>query len=580
RQEMCETLPWFRSFHSGVYQNSGVAKGYMLSMYGADRDRFLHGGRFIISHGGGGKPENDAGRIDDRVVDQKEERASVQALMNSYTSQTPLVLLVDNKYPSFPLKLAEKGIYLAVLGFYTVVAAWGSFLLVAESHVLNNTRVVRHKFAFQWCAGQGEPWWIAPSGTCTKQLLCSLSLIPPSASPVAIQISSPGRVCQCISCGKLFPQIYLQSWVCCNSKCSAFWEAPEGQLSGTLEYEPHFLRLREAVEIPEGFDARLVPQHRVFASDSDNDFTTSFEYSRGWHCLKCGRVSSRYAWEKYQCSHCNVRIPRPSWRGMILIFMQDTHPIIGRIHTAKSLQSPATIPRALRHCDFFNSKFNESTNLRTSGQIHHIRGSPSLNGEADRILEEYQLQASAGTLSFRRYPLKQHGAAGTLLSNYYSQNSGEVYKYVAGTGQTVPLDEAPGAVVDARRLIETRLKAALGMEHAFNEFLSVAYLEKQAMAYHSDDEKGLGPVIAGLSLGQWIVRVNNCANALTGTYRFPCGHALQNGDILVMEGAGVQKNFKHTVEPINFRIAVTARYISPGKHDGAATRKRRARDQV
>ncbi|KAJ6461273.1 hypothetical protein C8R47DRAFT_109578 [Mycena vitilis] len=559
RQEMCETLPSFRSFHGGVYQNGGVAKGYMLSMYGADRDRFLHGGRFIISHGGGGKPENDAGRIDDRVVDQKEEKASVQALLNSYTSQTPLVLLVDHKYPSFPLRLAEKGIYLAALGFYTVVSAW------AEYHVLNDTRVVRHKFAFQWCPGQGEPWWILPS----------------ASPPVSVDISTPKPVRQCSSCAKLFSQIYTQSWVCCNSKCSAFWETPSGQLSGTLEYEPHFLRLREAVEIPGGFDARLVPEHRVFGPDSENDFTTSFEWSRGWHCLKCGRVSSRYAWEKYQCSHCN-----------------DTHPITGRIHTAESLQGLGTIPSALRHCDFvvaFNSgiisldsrRYNDQDGWaifqsfllpNNSGKIHHIRGSPSLNGEADRILEEYQLQASAGTLSFRRYPLKQHAAAGTLLSNYYSQNSGEAYKYVAGTGQTVPLDEAPGAVVHARRLIEARVKATLGMDHAFNEFLSVAYLEKQAMAYHSDDEKGLGPVIAGLSLGSpAVMQFRTSVKPALGQHRAQLSILLQHGDILVMEGAGVQKNYKHTVEPINFRIAVTARYIAPGQHDGApAPRKRRA----
>ncbi|KAJ7629169.1 hypothetical protein DFH06DRAFT_905181, partial [Mycena polygramma] len=130
------------------------------------RDRFLHDGKFIISHGGGGKPGNDAGRIDDCVVDQKEENASVQALVHSYTSQTPLVVLVDHKYLLFPLKLMEKGIYLAVLGSMYCL----SFCL-AESHVLNGTRVVRHKFAFQWCVGQGEPWWITPSGT--GQFICT-----------------------------------------------------------------------------------------------------------------------------------------------------------------------------------------------------------------------------------------------------------------------------------------------------------------------------------------------------------------------------------------------------------------------
>jgi hypothetical protein len=34
-----------------------------------------------------------------------------------------------------------------------------------------------------------------------------------------------------------------------------------------------------------------------------------------------------------------------------------------------------------------------------------------------------------------------------------------------------------------------------------NEVLSAAYLDEQKMSFHSDDEKGLGSIIAALSLG-------------------------------------------------------------------------------
>ncbi|KAJ7932122.1 hypothetical protein B0H13DRAFT_1593644, partial [Mycena leptocephala] len=129
------------------------------------RDCFLHGGRLIISHGygpnstdrcnkltslnvsGGGRPENESGRIDEHVADQK-ANAWVRALFNNCDDGTPLVLLVDDKYAQFPLNLKEKDIYLAVLGFYTIVEAW------AESHLINGANVVRYKFVFQWCADQ------------------------------------------------------------------------------------------------------------------------------------------------------------------------------------------------------------------------------------------------------------------------------------------------------------------------------------------------------------------------------------------------------------------------------------------
>ena len=93
-------------------------------------------------------------------------------------------------------------------------------------------------------------------------------------------------------------------------------------------------------------------------------------------------------------------------------------------------------------------------------------------------------------------------------------------QYVGGTDNTVPWDRAPSAVCDALSLIQTRMKLALGIDAHFNEVLSAAYMERQRMAvslngstgppgkivdvpnqFHSDAERGLGPVVASLSLG-------------------------------------------------------------------------------
>jgi hypothetical protein len=94
---------------------------------------------------------------------------------------------------------------------------------------------------------------------------------------------------------------------------------------------------------------------------------------------------------------------------------------------------------------------------------------------------------------------------------------GEPYQYVGGSDNTVPLSEAPNAVLKARQFIIDQLNQALGITVDFNEILrwchcsnyahhkinfpSAAYMEKQKMAFHSDAEDGLGPIIAGLSLG-------------------------------------------------------------------------------
>jgi len=222
--------------------------------------------------------------------------------------------------------------------------------------------------------------------------------------------------------------------------------------------------------------------------------------------------------------------------------------------------------------------------------------------EVNQIFQKYQEQANDGSLNFRRWPLRAHKCEdarptnpirqvdhdedidtgrGALLTNYFSHNAGVPYHYVGGTDNTVPFDQAPSAVVDARALIRKRISEALGMDVDFNEVLSAAYMEKQKMAFHSDDEKGLGPVVAGLSFGSPAIihfrlqkrhREVKTGDAAIGDddndgrdlKKVLASFVLRHGDILVMEGAGVQGYYEHTVVPSNFRIAATARFISPG----------------
>ncbi|KAJ7815108.1 hypothetical protein B0H14DRAFT_2603723 [Mycena olivaceomarginata] len=473
RQEMCETLPWFRSFHGGVYQKKGVAKGYMLSSFGSERDCFLHGGKFIISHGGGGT------HTDGTVEDQKGGHPSVRALINNCSAGTPLVILVDDKYPKFPLKLKDKKIYLAVLA--------APKLYDTSSH---------------------------SSG-------------------------APDRT----------------GWMCLNPDCPQFWTGarPEG-----LEYISDFLQLRESPVFPSDFDARLVPEDHIPVA-----VAASFQLMRGWHCHRCGHLD----------------------RDQNLNVAQDTHPILGGVHTAAALQFVGPVTRGIRVGKWLSylgitklalKRYSHSNGWGfcqsfalpdNRGTIHHIRGSDSLNYLANHLLENYQIQAFNGSLKLRRYPLKKR------TGPFFRTFSRTIY--VAGSGQTIPLNDAPSAVGDAHHLIESRVAIALGQPCIFNEVLSVAYLDAQSMAFHSDNEIGLGPVVAGLSLGSpATMAFRTLVKPEGGQHRSDLSLVLQHGDILVMEGAGVQEHYQHAVytppdkpfqEPQGFRIAVTARYIAPGK---------------
>ncbi|KAJ7905907.1 2OG-Fe(II) oxygenase superfamily-domain-containing protein [Mycena leptocephala] len=507
RQEVCESLEWFRSYQGGVYQNNGTVKGYFLSAFSASmRDCFECGGKIIISHGGG-KAESarsQNGQTTKKVADdQRAGDLSVRGLIENYRHGQPLVLLIDDKYGPFPFDLGE--VYMAVLGFYKIIHMWAEY---QPSNSNANGRVVRYKFAFQWCEGQ--------------------------------PVKTPNLYFPCSACGNTSPRVFRE-WACLHPTCSLFWIMPSGgSLPLNLDYNPDFLTVIDFRPLPFSFRDALLPKPLTLAPK--DGITTSYTYSRGWHCRKCGRLSCRSDWEQYQCPHC-----------------KDTQKIVGNVRSAKMLMS-MRVPISNKFVDSLVDDWSGIKRLPTKlfnhpdipgatgryqtfelpdgkGKIHLIQTNRLVNIEADRIFEAYQQQASDGTLLFRRWPLRSHKLRGPLLTNYFSQI------YVGGTDNTVPFDRAPGAVVQARELIEKRIREALGVEYKFNEVLSAAYMEQQKMAFHSDSEKGLGPVVAGLSMGspalmhfrlltKYVSRTEQRANAMTVV--------LRHGDVLVMEGAGVQ----------------------------------------
>ncbi|KAF5321419.1 hypothetical protein D9619_001446 [Psilocybe cf. subviscida] len=381
RQEVCEAFDWFRSYQGGVYHVDDYVKGYLLSGFPASRDRFEHGGKFIISHGGGRAESLHSSKgncISVPASDQLAADKSVRALLNNYLHNRPLALLIDDKYALFPYDLGSKNVAYAVLGFYTIAYAWAEY----QTSGNESGRVVRYKFAFR-CKAEGG--------------ICSHSF-------------------------------YLM----------------EGQ-------------------------------------------------------------SSR-----------------------------------------QTIYNELTYQNAFR------------------GRIHHIQARTRTSKlEADRIFAEYQAEAASGRMKFRRWPMRAHKCRGALLTNYFSHNAGEPYKYVGGDANTVPFDQAP-AVCKARDLIQKRIRDALGLSSSFNEVLSAAYMERQRMAFHSDNEVGLGPLVAGLSLGSPALmhfRIHARHDPQRERKGILLSVVLRHGDVLVMDGAGVQDFYEHTVVPNNFRIAATARQI-------------------
>ncbi|KAG9316630.1 hypothetical protein JVU11DRAFT_2684 [Chiua virens] len=526
--EVCESFEYFRSYHAGVYFRDDIVKGYLLGAHAASRDVFRHGGKLIISHGGGKSEsilDSKPGRPKryQTAQDQQASDKSVRALLRTCEDKRPIVLLADDKYALFPYDLASANYTYVVLGFYWITHAWAE----SQSTRDGSGHVVRWKFAFQWCEGQGEPWW-SP-----RQEMTGATSDPRSSMKDSVHLTNTrdASTMPCEDCQTQSPYIYKQGWMCLNPRCNMFWSI-NGVGPEQLDYREEFLQL-----LPHKFERlpEISPAKMVEAQDG---VTTTYAFSKGWHCTNCGRLSCRFKWEHWECSNCQfkyvivgrARSPKEFWHQ---------RPPGEFLHSRVAKDSGIIVcrpePINLGGQKGFTSRLTFIL-PHDRGKIHLILATPMSNREADDIFSLYQLQG------------------------FYC------IEYVGGTGNTVSFSEAPECVRRALAVIKERSGLALQADIPYNEILSAAYMERQKMSFHSDSEKGLGPIVASLSLGsaalmhfrlhgnvENLAPKNKCSYALT--------LVLRHGDVLIMEGDGVQKCYEHTVVPMNFRIAATARCI-------------------
>ncbi|KAF9793414.1 hypothetical protein BJ322DRAFT_996426 [Thelephora terrestris] len=570
RQELCETCDFFKSYQGGVYYSNGYAKGYLLSCFGAMRDIWQDGGRLIISHGCG-----QIMRLLSRQLEadhQSFKDFSVRALVKNWQTKEPLVLIADDKYEHFPFDLTKgrdggRGYAYVVLGYYFIRNFW------AEKHPADNAEgcAVRFKFAFQYC-GEGDPWWVKCVG-----FPCEFSS-PHFRNESPIWRADIGKGFQnvhdmsCFSCGKTSPRIYEQGWMCLWPTCEFHFQLCDSDATtALLTYTEAFLAARPnpktkrpAVRIPEP------------VLEAKNGIVTTPLFHHGWHCRRCGRLSCRTKWEQWECSSCGVILPV---KGKIRDHREfwglspnqpfetcDVNPVSGSI----SRNGSTIIQTGITKIAGIRDQLGAFTFIfpHNRGKIHLITGSARYNTETNHIFKRFQEHANNGNLPFRRFPMKAHVCRGEFLTNYFSQNSGEPYQYVGAADKTLPFDQCPPCVLQALELIRTRAAIMLGERPPFNELLTAAYMEKQSMGFHTDGERGLGPIVASLSMGSpAIMKFRTLEDKKTVVLTLVLRHVHFRDawllSVVVMEGARIQAVYEHTVCPIGFRIAVTAREIRP-----------------
>ncbi|GJN87499.1 hypothetical protein Rhopal_000448-T1 [Rhodotorula paludigena] len=171
RQELCESLEYFRSYQGGHYDSQERCLGYLLDGFPSPNDRCEHRGRIIISHGGGCSevvppPSSSsaaaavAGPTSYRLrASQERSNLRMRSLLNCRDTQTPVVLLAGSSYEFFPRlgHMGGGGVRYAVLGHYLVTDVWAEGEPVEGSE--DGKYHVRFKVRFEWVASQGTPWF-------------------------------------------------------------------------------------------------------------------------------------------------------------------------------------------------------------------------------------------------------------------------------------------------------------------------------------------------------------------------------------------------------------------------------------
>ena len=150
-------------------------------------------------------------------------------------------------------------------------------IYVAEEELADNEAGYcrKYKFAFQWCEGQGNPWWWLNS----------------DQESISQQEDRSGK--KCLSCSKTSFQVYLPAWVCLNAQCGEFWRIDDKpyhdeKTGNPLPFCPSFLSLRD-----DKGDKKLDLSTELPAMEVSKNITASKHFLKGWWCKECGMLSSR-----------------------------------------------------------------------------------------------------------------------------------------------------------------------------------------------------------------------------------------------------------------------------------------------
>ncbi|KAF2029162.1 hypothetical protein EK21DRAFT_36524, partial [Setomelanomma holmii] len=612
RQELCETLHYFRSYQSACYSTGDFVRGFMFDQVAHARDYM--DSDVVISRAGGGlikdKESGDMKSSKDQVKDTK----TVQALRNCMKHFNPVVIITGVDNPHIPSQPPHQ---YCVLDYFKPTDIW-----VEKS---GNSKILRYRFEK---LNTKKPSWWTPEG--------QYSFLDPGSLGLPVKQT-------CASCQITSTQVYLNGWMCLQPNCSIFWQFGGSSPSGTrkttnepneasLIYDPRFLKQKTPWPNDDS-DYPLQSNSTELSSYSTPGEDTSQAFWAGMVCPECGRCNSRLSWMGWYCANPNCDFKREPQHTLIsaVILRDPFWPLTESYTLSRDTHSPlVSVCVSFAH----SYRINRYTIPGISGFITHMIANKSVISEPngpDSMFEQLQLT----DIDLRRRPMPNGQLKGETCCRHFTVNYGMPYKFIAATASH-SFEGAAAPITQTRSRLNWAVQYLLSQDSGqsvqefsakwndkeFNEVLALGYFEAQKISYHDDGEDGLGPTIATLSLGApGTMRIRMKAKHYNGSsaagvyddsmplpgcqkyaermelhpeleklkttdpkaYRArmkqipkdlklkSSGNArgvlkmeLGHGDIVVMHGADIQRYYEHAVEHSGkLRFALTCRYIDP-----------------
>ncbi|KAK8067960.1 hypothetical protein PG996_007072 [Apiospora saccharicola] len=563
RGQLADALQFNKNHEGFLHTTGNVAKGMVLDA--ATSPHIMINDSVIITTIGGGREQDASGRMV-RTKSQDQNSRQYRAVNNAFERKEPISVVFGSRNPSYPVKPPHP---FCLLGFFMITYIWAEKTIAVDGSLVSEYMARLEK------VDPGvESWWMPDRH---------------ETEPVSIgEFQCEGKSCP--SCGQYSKTIYTAGWACLSMSCPRHFVFGSPVDPDALVYNQVFLLERHDNQafLP------LPPAIPALPEENKASYGTESEFKRGIVCPKCGLCSRRVHWRGWVCENKTAGCDY-EYRAKFTNFPLSS--VEGERKAMDSRRNVDFIDASIKHKKISEGGYSiemfgfPNSEGLIGGAAAVLRATPKTcklpNGPDSMFLEMQNKD-----LNLQRNPARAKGSRREELTSHFAFNYGAFYKFGVFV-DSVGFEDAPGTIL--KGLAQLDWAQAIGIAHLsefirelptaysdksmslksekFNELLALGYFEKSRISYHDDGEKELGPTVATLSLGSPAVMrfrpkqkttLGQAGSGKKGDKPAVISFALNHGDIVIMHGSDIHREYEHEVTPNGkLRFALTARFVRP-----------------